>query len=97
MTRYTVGDGPRRRRAHQWEPDILSEPVERLAAILAEHFATMSAEEAAMRRAAARPIPKAGRPFRGLSVPGLPCTRTKPGGFGRWEEWQTVLGVSGHC
>ena len=97
MTRYDLGDGPRRRRAHQWLPDLFSEPVERLAAILAEHFATMSAEERATRLAATRPILKAGRPFRGRTVPGFPCTRTKPGGFGCWAEWRRVPGVAGRA
>jgi hypothetical protein len=95
ITRYELSDGPRRR-VPKWIPDLLSDPMEKLAAILAAHFATMNAEERAARLAATRPMLKAGRPFRGRTVPGCPCTRTKPDGVACWEEWRMVPGVAGH-
>jgi len=93
MTRCDLGDGPRRL-APQWLPDLLGDPMEKLVAILAAHFATMNAEERAARLAATRPMLKAGRPFRGRTVPGCPCTRTKPGGVACWEESRRVPGHS---
>jgi len=96
MTRYALGDGPRRRRAHQWLPDILSEPVERLVAILDAHLAKMTPAEQKARLAAGHVFLKAHPSWRGRTVPGLPCTRMEPGGFGSWEEWRTMPGVVAH-
>ena len=96
MTRYALGHGPRRERAHQWLPDLLSEPVERLAAILDAHFASLDEPKRTAALAAFHAEVEILKPFRGGAVPGLPCTRTKPGGVRSWEEWRKVPAVAGH-
>ena len=98
MTRYELGEAPRRRRAHQWLPDLFSEPVERLAAILDAHFASLKEPKRTAALIAFHAAAHAAdKPFRGRTVPGFPCTRTKPGGIGEWEEWRRVPGVAGHA
>jgi hypothetical protein len=95
MTRYELGDAPRWRRAHQWLPLPFSEAAEKILKIIDAHLAEMTPAEQETRLAAARAFLKTRPPWRGRTVPGFPCTRTKPNGFGSWEEWRRVPGVAG--